>query len=1000
MKSNKNSGAGKLKYSIDNGSTWTYLVGSSSSGSNFNTSDWYGDWSQSYVNVSKTSLNIECGASNVIFMLEATAKSLYCQSYKLTYESSKTASDLTITNSENTINLAIGGTTTGDITYTTSSDGTMSFASNNTAVATVDADGTVTAVAEGSTTITVSQAEGTSYAASSNLTVYVNVSDTRTAVGSITAISPTTVYIGETGSFTLTESLTGTVSSYAWSLGDGEDEYLTLADEVYEGLAEGNVTVTVTATPTDASTYKPVTESFPVSVKYKYAAPSLPAAAVFFSTKSITIPAIAGADIYYTLDGSTPTKSSTKYTAAFELSATKTVKAIAIDEDGLVSPVASATYTKEDVLDIAGNTIEFDATTVSFADGKTGYNDGKARTGTITNSGETKTLNISGSNIMKNSGIQFKNSGGTMTTQWIQNGGKTLSITPKFSNSLTYVISYYDGTNSGDAASATTGTAIYPTKFPCKITFNQSSTGTPVMTKLTLTALLDPVATDVAITDPGTLTVGATSTFAYTAETEEDNTASWTSATSGVITITNAATGAYTAVGRGTSKITLTLTPDDETTYRAVTAQRTITVTAPVEVSADDVEMTYGDDLVSISATTSAGYAGTLTYASGNTSIATVDASGKVTAVAVGTTTITISAPADAGSLYTAGADKVINVTVSAPAGGEDAATATQTADDYETLTSAATGWTYTNWTTHSTYGACSTAGTAGTLVTKDYKIPEKANPCVFFEHTGKTFSTPSVACKLYVQEGDNTPVELTIPTYFAGDKYDNPYIESGDIDITAYRGKTVHFIFEYTPSTGNDGKWEVMNFGIYYDIFSVKLNGSGYATYCSEYPIDFSGASDYSAWQITDINSSNEITFKQVTGSVKGGTGLLLKGTPNAIISLTSANSTNTLGDNLLEGTLAPTYVADGTYYGLSGNSFKSINAGNVKAGKAILDAGWVTSSVKVFTFIFEDDATGIRTVETVSAEEAAQIFNLAGQRINKMQKGINIVNGKKVLK
>ena len=101
-----------------------------------------------------------------------------------------------------------------------------------------------------------------------------------------------------------------------------------------------------------------------------------------------------------------------------------------------------------------------------------------------------------------------------------------------------------------------------------------------------------------------------------------------------------------------------------------------------------------------------------------------------------------------------------------------------------------------------------------------------------------------------------------------------------------------------------------------------------------------------------------------------------------------------------MLEGTLAPTYVADGTYYGLSGNSFKSINAGNVKAGKAILDAGWVTSSVKVFTFIFEDDATGIRTVETVSAEEAAQIFNLAGQKLSKMQKGINIVNGKKVLK
>ena len=32
-------------------------------------------------------------------------------------------------------------------------------------------------------------------------------------------------------------------------------------------------------------------------------------------------------------------------------------------------------------------------------------------------------------------------------------------------------------------------------------------------------------------------------------------------------------------------------------------------------------------------------------------------------------------------------------------------------------------------------------------------------------------------------------------------------------------------------------------------------------------------------------------------------------------------------------------------------------------------------------------------------SAEEAAEIFNLAGQRLQKAQRGVNIVNGKKVL-
>jgi len=77
------------------------------------------------------------------------------------------------------------------------------------------------------------------------------------------------------------------------------------------------------------------------------ATPVLSAASSFTGTKSITITcATDGASIYYTTDGSTPTVSSTPYTAAFTISATTTVKAIAVKGGMTDSEVVSATYTR------------------------------------------------------------------------------------------------------------------------------------------------------------------------------------------------------------------------------------------------------------------------------------------------------------------------------------------------------------------------------------------------------------------------------------------------------------------------------------------------------------------------------------------------------------------------------------------------------------------------------------------------------------------------------
>ncbi len=71
-----------------------------------------------------------------------------------------------------------------------------------------------------------------------------------------------------------------------------------------------------------------------------------PAPGSFSSAQTVSIStATAGATIKYTTDGSTPTASSATYTGSFLVSATKTVKAIAIKSGLSDSAVASGTYT-------------------------------------------------------------------------------------------------------------------------------------------------------------------------------------------------------------------------------------------------------------------------------------------------------------------------------------------------------------------------------------------------------------------------------------------------------------------------------------------------------------------------------------------------------------------------------------------------------------------------------------------------------------------------------
>ena len=130
----------------------------------------------------------------------------------------------------------------------------------------------------------------------------------------------------------------------------------------------------------------------------------------------------------------------------------------------------------------------------------------------------------------------------------------------------------------------------------------------------------------------------------------------------------------------------------------------------------------------------------------------------------------------------------------------------------------------------------------------------------------------------------------------------------------------------------------------------------------------------------------------------VKAGEGVVLK-SQTGIISMaaTTEESSADYSDNILEGVDVDTSKPVGDkYYSLAQHqgelAFTEIPGNLLLAHKAYLKS---TSGPIAYYF---DDATGVES-PFAEKEAGAAVYNLAGQRLNKMQRGINIVGGRKVL-
>ena len=171
------------------------------------------------------------------------------------------------------------------------------------------------------------------------------------------------------------------------------------------------------------------------------------------------------------------------------------------------------------------------------------------------------------------------------------------------------------------------------------------------------------------------------------------------------------------------------------------------------------------------------------------------------------------------------------------------------------------------------------------------------------------------------------------------------------------------------------------------------KITEAGYAT---QYIADTDVTIPEGVQAFTGEIESTRLKLNALDGVIAAGEPVVLKGAAGFYSFIPTTGATKVEG-NVLKGT-DEEIPAEGLYVlakpdEASPIGFYLADSGTIKAGKAYLEDA---SGVKAF-FFEGDEATGIANVG--NAVEDGLIYNLAGQRVGKMQKGINIVNGKKVL-
>ncbi|MBQ5936299.1 MAG: hypothetical protein IJL50_00465 [Bacteroidaceae bacterium] len=173
-------------------------------------------------------------------------------------------------------------------------------------------------------------------------------------------------------------------------------------------------------------------------------------------------------------------------------------------------------------------------------------------------------------------------------------------------------------------------------------------------------------------------------------------------------------------------------------------------------------------------------------------------------------------------------------------------------------------------------------------------------------------------------------------------------------------------------------------------------MTDAGYATIYND---ETAGTLSSNVTVFTGKKNGSWLSLTEQANTIPAQTAVVLKGAEGYFSFTPAASAPAITGENELLGTAAP-LTATGSEYVL-GKANETVGFYRAEEGSAIPEGkAYLVSASGVKGFVLsEGGATGIINLnDNLNLDEP--IYNLSGQRLQKMQKGINIVGNKKVLK